>query len=242
MNLQSVKISFLLVVIFLIFTIIVGCGGADPVDLTDNQVDGDNGKTNGADIGLNERDEIRLSEVELSETIHEIDYAGAFIAFTGNISIVESLEEIDPEIEVINIELLLFSEDASGCLFTDTVYNDTCPPMPVRMHPFSMYQITTNRYLFLISNTENNDKIIFQLDFEPDKWQKINLVLDLNDDELLLIVNDTPYKYIEGVSFDVGVIEEVMLGKGILDRYWSGKIAYFKVFDDKNNVYVNVTP
>jgi len=144
----------------------------------------------------------------------------------------------------ISFEIMLKSNENSTCFNTSFVYDDHCPPMPLLAYPLAIYQDKHDRYRFQFKVIEDGkavDKFLF-FNFDPEQWYTLKFTFDTKNKTISINVNDNPFEYIRNVEIDISKIKDIKLGQGYRQRFWNGKIAFFKVYDSEKRSFVDIQP
>jgi len=188
-----------------------------------------------------------VSEVPL-EAIPGIKENYDYNVFDGQTVITDSYV-LPEDLSVIIYETMLFSNENSECLRTFRVqsdldaerdYNEACPPMPLLVYPLGVYQVAHNSYMLQFKVTEDNDEVdeLAYFTFEPNQWYKLVILFDNENKNISVSINDElSYITIDDVEINMNKFGNVKLGQGWLERFWKGKMAYFRVYDGNGKIY-----
>jgi len=219
-------------VFILLFVLVVGCSESDSTtQVPEEQLP--------EEIASEPKEEV----IEVTqEVIPGTEAPDDYHIFDGQ-TFIADVHSLPEGLEKVIFEIMLLSDDTSDCLDSEEpLYSNTCPPMPLQVYPFAVYQLKHDMYLLQFKVKDNNEdsEVYVRFNFEPQQWYKILVEYDVFGRKIILSINEKHSTTITGVNLDLDKASRLMnvhLGKGYNERLWSGKIAYFTIYDSEGNVY-----
>ena len=117
------------------------------------------------------------------------------------------------------VQFLLKSEENDAI----AQYDRNTPPMPMSIGPIAVYQISSSEYKIIVRSKSDNEETSTSIVLsDANQWKHIALVISENTvsffDNGVLVKEDT------GISPLIS--PKAIIGKGFLERFWKGEIAY----------------
>jgi hypothetical protein len=156
------------------------------------------------------------------------DYKGSYKEFKGDTHISDNF--ITNNKCGYTIEVVLLSNTT---IYNNRKYSKIYPPMPFSVPPLMVYQN---------GNEEIRIKLSKEFDynfewFEINTWYKIELMGDKVSNKTTLTING---KNVLEKSFYIALKGNYSIGKGLKNRFWSGKIGYLKIKEIDDSKSKNV--
>ena len=177
---------------------------------------------------INGRKKVFINEVLKS---NGLDYSGPYIQFDKSWFI--KFKSDKKELKRYRIETIIQSQE-SNAAYSMT---ENSPPMPMMAFPLVIYQSSNDYLSIVVKDMKFKDLVNFSLSIQKDKWYKISVDINNEKDQFKLLVNDE--LAVRGKTKNLYPEQEMTIGKGFMNRRWTGKMAYLKFYNPDNDEVFN---